>query len=143
MSWIKDNLIMLLAIALVALAVYTTIARYGAKARYAELQVTLADTQRNLGQCEDANSTASAAIGVLTAANDSIAKQQAIDADAAQVAADRVEDLAAALTAKTAENSALRRRLAKENPDVAAHLATAVPAPLACQLWPEAGYCSD
>lgn len=143
MNWIKDNLIMLLAVLLGGAVIYATVAHFAAATRYAKLETELSDVRSSLSQCEDANSTANAAINELVTANESIAKQLEVDLAAAVTAAQAVEELAATLTARTAENGALRRRLAKENPDVAAHLATPVPCALARQLWPQAGYCPD
>lgn len=146
MSWIKDNLILLLGCLSLFLGLGWILSHYRAESAYAKLEGDYKVINLSYGQAVEANKGNQTTIATLKKTNAELIAQQKLDQQAAADAAARAAQLSATIERQLAENAALREKLAQENPDVRAYLDSGMPCELARSLWgyeAEAGACQN
>lgn len=141
MSWLKDNLILLLAIATLALGVGWVLDHYIAAARYAELEADFSKVEGHVDTLERTNEDEVAKLVALQAQYNAIVERNKVDAERLAQATQRITALNKEVDAQLAANRALRDQLALENPYVDAYMRTGMPCALADSLWPGAYDC--
>lgn len=143
-NWLKDNLILILAVVCIGLAGGWAINHYKAKSAYNALETKFTTVELDAKNAREANASNQTTISELRAENEKIIAQRAIDEQKIRAAEGNLAALRVALDKQTANNAELRRRLAEENPDVDAYLRDGMPCELARSVWgSEAGYCSN
>lgn len=141
MEWLKNNLIMILGVAVLVFGLGWTLDHYIAKARYSDLKSTHTALKADFDDVVAINQGEVKKLTDLQAAFNALVERNAFNAREAEQAGARVEALKQSYDAQLKANAALREQLALENPHVQSYMDAGMPCELARSLWPEAGYC--
>lgn len=141
MNWIKDNLIMILGVAVLVFGIGWVLDHYIQRARYDRLDKQTIQLRADLGTAVQINKAEIKKLTDLQAAFNALVERNAYNARQAEEAGARIALLQASFAAELQANKALRDKLALENPDVQSYMDAGMPCELARSLWPEARYC--
>lgn len=133
MSWIKDNLIMLLGGAAALLTIGLIIVLANLQTVKAEKETL----QEKIGGLEDAVETNAAAAKDSAEKLNEITRQHKLDLARADYLAGEVDKFKARLQEEADKNSRLRSDLRAKDAAIAAYLDAGMPRELACLTWPE------
>lgn len=138
MSWIKDNLIFVLAGLVIVLGTGWVITTYIGKANYASLETQFVQAKSDRDTAVGTNKANVEALKKLIVSTNRLVAVNKANVAAARSAGARADAFKAQLDAASRETKQLRALLAKQNPEVDNYLRTAMPRKLYCQTWPEA-----
>lgn len=141
MNWIKDNLIMILGVAVLIFGIGWVLDHYIQRASYHKLDAKFTQAKRDLDMAVSVNAAEVKKLTDLQAAFNALVERNAYNARQAEEAGARIKLLQASFAAELQANKALRDKLALENPDVQSYMDAGMPCELARSLWPEARYC--
>lgn len=145
MGWIKDNLIFCLAGALVLCGVtilLLMLSKAHLKTDYVSLEGKYTTLKADFSNVSDAANVNAANVKNITDLYNKLVSTRALEKAAAEKKAAEFEEYKAATGAALDENRRLRAELARRDVEVDRWLKSALPQPLACQLWPEAKECA-
>lgn len=141
MNWIKDNLLMCLAVLSAALALALIIVILYYRGAVANKQVEIEKLNGAYATLKQANDSNYANLTDMTKRYNALVEQQRLDKGKAASAAEQLEQQKAKTAQVVADNQELRAALARGNKDVQDYLSAGMPHELACQLWPDATAC--
>lgn len=142
MNWIKDNLIFILALLCLAggLTLLVTVLVY--RTKVAKLEADFSNVQADSATYQKAAETNAANVDSITKMYNQLVEKRRLETAEAKKKADELVAEKARTAQLVLDARALRARLAARDAQIDEYLNSAMPQPLACQLFPEAEPCA-